>query len=68
MRISRMPPWRHPAAAQQIARRTPQINAGVVVGENLPTSARMESYIRGPDRIGSIIAPLEGGEAYIGGA
>ena len=27
-----MPPWRHPAAAQQIARRTPQINAGVAVG------------------------------------
>ena len=32
MRISRMPPWRHPAAAQQIARGTPQINAGVAVG------------------------------------
>ena len=32
MRISRMLPRGHPAAAQQIARRTPQINAGVAVG------------------------------------
>ena len=32
MRISRMLPQGHPAAAQQIARRTPQINAGVAVG------------------------------------
>ena len=32
MRISRMLPQGHPAAAQQIARRTPQMNAGVAVG------------------------------------